>query len=76
MKYHHAGDCLGGIFCTTSMDGLSKIKYENPEMLYNYKGIVGFPTLKMVNDILDIQKCGIESVKANATVNTFVGHTN
>ena len=76
MKYHHAGDCLGGIFCTTSMDRLSKIKYENPEMLYNYKGIVGFPALKMVNDILDIQKCGIESVKANATVNTFVGHTN
>ena len=68
------GTVWGGIFCTTSMDKLSKLKYENPEMLYNYKGIVGVPALEMVDDILDIQKCGIESVKANATVNTFVEH--
>ena len=68
------GTVWGGIFCTTSMDKLGKLKYENPDMLYSYKGLVGVPALEMVDDILDIQKCGIQSVKANAIVNTFIEH--
>ena len=68
------GTVWGGIFCTTSMDKLGKLKYENPDMLYLYKDMVGVPALEMVDDILDIQKCGIESVKANAVVNTFIDH--
>ena len=68
------GTVWGGIFCTTSMDKLGKLKYEDPEKLYNYKGVVGIPALEMVDDILDIQKCGIDSVQANAIVNTFVEH--
>ena len=31
-------------------------------MLYNFKGVVGVPSLEIVDDILDIQKCGIESI--------------
>ena len=33
--------------------------------------MVGIPALEMVDDILDIQKCGIDSVKSNQVVNTF-----
>ena len=54
------------------MDRLGKIKYENPDILYTYKNSVGIPALEMVDDILDIQKCGIDSVKLNQTINTFI----
>ena len=29
------GTACGGIFCTTSVDKIGKLKYENPEKLYN-----------------------------------------
>ena len=66
------GTVWGGIFCTTTMDKLGQIKYDNPELLYQYKNSVGIPALEMVDDILDIQKCGIDSVKSNQVVNTFI----
>ena len=66
------GTVWGGIFCTTTMDKLGKIKYDNPELLYNYKNSVGIPALEMVDDILYIQKCGVDSVKSNQIVNTFI----
>ena len=66
------GTVWGGIFCTTAMDKLGKIKYENPELLYSYKNSVGILALEMVNDIPDIQKCGVDSVKSNQIVNTFI----
>ena len=34
--------------------------------------MVRIPALEMVDDILDIQKCGIDSVKFNKVVNTFI----
>ena len=54
------------------MDRLGKNKYENPDILYTYKNSVGIPALEIVDDILDIQKCGIDSVKSNQTINTFI----
>ena len=66
------GTVWGGIFCTTTMDKLGQIKYDNPELLYKYKNSVGIPALEMVDNILDIQKCGIDSVKSNQVVNTFI----
>jgi hypothetical protein len=56
------------------MDKLGKIKYDNPDLLYKYKGTVGVPALEMVDDIADIQKCGADAIKANAVVNTFIEH--
>ena len=68
------GTVWGGMFCTTSMDKLAKLQYENPDMLYRYKGSVGVPVLEMVDDILDVKKCGKNAVTSNALVNTFVEH--
>ena len=39
------GTVWGSIFCTATMDKLGKLKYNNPEMLYKYKGNVGVPAL-------------------------------
>ena len=56
------------------MDKLGKLKYSNYEMLFKYKGIVGVPALEMVDDVVDIQKCGIYAIKSNAVVNSFMEH--
>ena len=68
------GTVWGSLFCTATMDKLGKKKYENEEMLYKYKGKVGVPALEMVDDIADVQKCGVDAVKANAVVNSFAEH--
>ena len=64
-----------GMFCTTSINKLAKLKYENPDMLYRYKGSVGFPVLEMVDDILDVKKCGKDAVTSSALVKTFADQT-
>jgi hypothetical protein len=62
------GTVLGGMFCTTTVDKLGKYKYENPDSLYMYKGVVGVPALEIVDDIIDIQKCGVNAVKSSALI--------
>ena len=37
---------------------------------YIYKGKVGVPPLAMVDDLVCISKCGIESVKMNSYINS------
>jgi hypothetical protein len=63
------GTVWGSLFCTTTMDKLGKLKYKNEEMLFKYKGEVGVPALEMVDDIVDIQKCGTDAIKANGVLN-------
>ena len=65
------GSVWGSIFCTTSIDKLGQIAYENEDLLYMYKGQVAVPPISMVDDILCITKCS-DSAKINATVNAFV----
>ena len=66
------GTVWGSLFCTATMDKLGKKMYENRDLLYKYKDKVEIPTLGMVDDLLSIQKCSMDSVKANAVVNAFV----
>ena len=68
------GTVWGGMFCTTTMDKLGKFKYENPDSLFKYKGIIGVPALEMVDDIIDIQNCGVDAISSNALVNSFIEH--
>ena len=66
------GTVWGSLFCTTSMDKLGKLMYENEQLLYKYKGVVDVPSLGMVDDILSIQKCSGKAVEANAVINSFI----
>ena len=68
------GTVWGSLFCTATMDKLGKMKYSNKEMLYNYKGIVEVPALEMVDDVVDVQKCGVDALQSNAVVNSFMEH--
>ena len=43
---------------------MGKIAYNNPQMLYYYKNLVGTPPLQMVDDVLTIQKCSDKSLRA------------
>ena len=53
------------------MDKLGKIIYEDKNLTYKYKG-TKVPCLEMVDDIADVQKCGLDAVKSNAVVNSFI----
>ena len=59
--------------CTTSMDMLGKEVYNDPTLVYKYRGNVDVSPLEMVDDLVTASKCGTITVALNATVNWFVG---
>ena len=66
------GSVWGSICCVVLMDKLGKFAYNNPEMLYYYKNIVGTPPLQMVDNIMAIQSCSSKSLQINTAINTFI----
>ena len=66
------GSVWGSLLCTTSMDKLGQKFYENPNLLYWYKGAVAVPPLCMVDDILAVQTCSEATVQVNAVINSFI----
>ena len=65
------GSVWGSLFCTTTMDKLGQMVYEDEDLIYRYKGLVAVPSICMVDDILSIQKCS-ESNRINAVINSFI----
>ena len=65
------GTVFGSLMCTTTMDKLGKISYQNEDLLYKYREVVDVPILGMVDDLMSIQKCS-KADKANAHVNSFI----
>ena len=68
------GSVWGSLCCVVLMDKLGKIVYNNPQLMYMYKGVVACPPLQMVDDILGVQKCSPQSVQLNTVINTFMDH--
>ena len=66
------GSVWGSLCCVVLMDKLGKLFYNNPELLFYYKGVVACPPLQMVDDVLAVQKCSPQSVQVNTVVNTFM----
>ena len=66
------GSVWGSICCVVLMDKLGKLVYENPGLLYYYKGVVATPPLQMVDDVLGIQTCSRKSRRINGVINTFM----
>ena len=65
------GSLWGSLFCTTTMDKLGQIAYQDEELLYRYKGVVAVPPICMVDDVMSISKCS-ESGKTNSVINSFI----
>ena len=65
------GSVWGSLFCTSTMDKLGQIVYEDENLIYRYKGVVAVPSICMVDDILAIQKCS-KSKNINAVINSFI----
>ena len=65
------GSVWGSLFCTTTMDKLGQIAYQDEELLYRYKGVVAVPPICMVDDVMSISKCS-ESGKTNSVINSFI----
>ena len=66
------GSVWGSICCVVLMDKLGKLAYNNPDILYYYKNLVGIPPLQMVDDVLAIQRCSSKSQEVNTMINTFM----
>ena len=63
---------FGSLICTSVMDKLGKIFYNNESLLYKYKNEVKVPILGMVDDVLCVAKCSNEAVSPVATINSFM----
>ena len=64
------GTVWGGLMCTSSMDKLGKEVYDNPCLVYKYRGSVDGPLLVMVDDIITTSECGSTTVFLRIKTNT------
>ena len=56
------GETVSSIQCTTSID---KISRDCPIEVYKYREVVAIPKMSFVDDIVDVNKCGKETLKMN-----------
>ena len=63
------GEVMAPLECSVSVDTFGKECQEEEKYLYYYKDMVGVPSLSMVDDLINISECGLESVKLNAFIN-------
>ena len=69
------GTVLTPIKCSVQIDTLGKeLLAENSDRLYKYKGYVKIPALALIDDILTISDCGINSIFMNAAVQSKVNN--
>ena len=64
------GETFGPLCCSVQVDTFGKECCEKDKLLYYYKGEVGVPPLAMVDDLVCISTCGVNSVKMNAFIQT------
>ena len=63
------GETFGPLCCSVQVDSFGKECLDQNNVLYEYKGKVEVPPLVMVDDLVCISVCGINSVKLNAFIN-------
>ena len=68
------GSVWGGLKCTATLDKLNKLLLQEEQTCYYYMGDKNIPigVLGMVDDTLSIANCGIQSVKKNSIINSFI----
>ena len=63
------GEVMAPLKCIVSVDTFGKECQKEVKYLYYYRDTVGVPSLSMVDDLVNISECGLESVKLNAFMN-------
>ena len=63
------GGKWGPLQCSNSIDKIGRKCIRQGQDLYKYRKEVCVPPLAMIDDLLVVAKCGIESVSANAVIN-------
>ena len=64
------GDVYGPVECSVQIDTFGKECLEEEKLLYMYKDSVGVPPLAMVDDLVAVSHCGLDSVVLNSFLNT------
>ena len=54
------GRVWGGLMCTTTMEKLCKLVYNDERLLYKYRGKVDVPPLEMVEDVITASKYEVQ----------------
>ena len=63
------GEVFGPLCCSVQVDTFGKECIQKNKFLYQYKETVGIPPLSMVDDLLLISTCGLNSVLINGFIN-------
>ena len=63
------GEVMAPLECSVSVDTFGKECQKEEKYLYYYRDLVGVPSLSMVDDVVNISECGVESVALNAYIN-------
>ena len=63
------GEVTGSGQCSNMIDTFGKECLKEDKLLYKYKDDLGVPPLAMVDDVLAISRCGVESIEMNAYLN-------
>ena len=66
------GTKLSNIKCSVQIDTLDKECYSSNEGMFLYKECVYVPPLSMIDDIASFSKCGPDSIKVNAVINSKI----
>ena len=66
------GTKLSNIKCSVQIDTLGKECYSSNEGMFLYKECVYVPPLSMIDDIASFSKCGPDSIKVNAVINSKI----
>ena len=66
------GGGWGPIECSVSIDKLGRSCFKNRKYLYRFKDKVNILPLAMVDDLLAVAKCGLESLAINTYINVQI----
>ena len=61
---------MGPLMCSCLVDSFGKECLSSKKYLSKYKDLVNIPPLSMVDDVLAIAECGVDSVAVNSFLNT------
>ena len=65
------GGTWGPILCSNTIDSVGKIS-EQMEQFYLYKNIARIIPLAMIDDLIAVRSCGVDSIETNITINSII----